>query len=154
MTDIALRPMNEDEFDDWYAASTRGYADDLARAYAISIGDARARVAALSSRLLPDGRATAGHEFLRVLDGDQPVGWLWLGPGDDGALWIYDIVVAPGRRGRGYGAATLVAVEAIARAQGSAAVGLDVFGHNARAKALYEAAGFETVTTEMRKRLR
>jgi ribosomal protein S18 acetylase RimI-like enzyme len=104
--------------------------------------------------MLPEGAATASHQFLRVLDGDEPVGWLWLGPGDDDALWIYDIVIAPDRRDRGFGASTLRAVEEIARSRGLGAVGLNVFGHNPRAKALYEAVGFETVTTQMRKPLR
>lgn len=153
MPEVSLRPMSDAEFDDWFARSKEGYADDLARAYGRLEADARAMADAASARMLPDGRATTGHEFLRVLRGDDPVGWLWLGPGDDGGLWIYDIVMAPDAQGRGFGTATLGAVEAIARARGLGAIALNVFGHNPRARALYEAVGYETVTTEMRKRL-
>jgi ribosomal protein S18 acetylase RimI-like enzyme len=154
MPEVSLRAMTDAEFGDWFAQSERGYADDLVRAYDHTETDARAMAAAVSTRMLPGGRGTDGHDFFRVLDGDAAVGWLWLGPGDDGALWIYDIVIAPAQRGRGVGTATLAAVEALAHARGLGAVALNVFGHNPRAQALYEAAGYETVTTQMRKRLR
>ena len=45
------------------------------------------------------------------------------------------------------------AVEGAARERGARAVALNVFGHNPRAKALYEAVGYATVTTQMRKPL-
>jgi ribosomal protein S18 acetylase RimI-like enzyme len=147
-----MRPMSDAEFDDWFAGSMQGYRDDLALAYELSDEDARAAAETASARMLPGGRATAGQEFFRVLDGDDAVGSLWLGL-DGGTLWIYDIVMAPEHRSRGLGTATLRAVDEIARARGARAVALNVFGHNPRARALYEAAGYETVTTQMRKPL-
>jgi GNAT superfamily N-acetyltransferase len=150
---VMLRPMSDAEFDEWFAASTRGFTADLARAYGRSDSDAHAMANAAAARMLPDGRATAGHEFLRVMAGAAAVGSLWLGPGTDGALWIFDIVIEAGQRGRGYGTATLHAVEDLARSRDLPAVALNVFGHNPRAHALYEAVGYTTVTTEMRKRL-
>ena len=153
MANVSLRPMSDQEFDDWFADSKRAYAGDLARAYRQSNSDTQATVDALSTRMLPVGRHTNGHRFLRVLDGEDPVGWLWLGPGDAGALYIYDIVIAADRRGEGFGTAALLATEEIARSLGFDSVGLSVFGHNPRAKTLYEAVGYQTVTTQMRKPL-
>ena len=40
-----------------------------------------------------------------------------------------------------------------ARAAGARTLGLSVFGFNAAARGLYEAAGYETTSVKMRKRL-
>ena len=55
---------------------------------------------------------------------------------------VHDIAVRPDRRGRGFGKALLLAVEAEARARGACKVTLEVLSGNARAKALYVALGY------------
>jgi GNAT superfamily N-acetyltransferase len=57
-------------------------------------------------------------------------------------LNLHDLAVLPAHRGRGAGAALLAAVEDKARALGCCKVTLEVLEHNARARAVYAAAGF------------
>jgi ribosomal protein S18 acetylase RimI-like enzyme len=57
-------------------------------------------------------------------------------------LNIHDLAVVPAWRGRGVGMALLKAVEAHARATGCCKLTLEVQDDNARARALYERAGF------------
>ncbi len=82
--------------------------------------------------ILSAGRDTPGHRFWTVHD-DQctSVGVLWIAQvtGRADRLFIYDIWIDPERRGQGLGAATLAALEALARAEGvrdrTARIGLE-----------------------------
>ena len=56
-------------------------------------------------------------------------------------------------RRSGYGRAIMVAAEDECRALGVVSVGLNVFGHNRGAQALYEQMGFEVTGIQMSKRL-
>jgi GNAT superfamily N-acetyltransferase len=55
---------------------------------------------------------------------------------------IHDLAVLPAHRGRGVGRALLDAVTRAARARGCCKVTLEVLEHNARARYVYERAGF------------
>jgi ribosomal protein S18 acetylase RimI-like enzyme len=48
----------------------------------------------------------------------------------------------------------MLAGEDFARTHGAESIGLNVFGQNTGARALYEDLGYETVSVQMRKRLR
>ena len=54
-----------------------------------------------------------------------------------------------GRKGRG----AMLAAEAIGQREGWSEIALNVFGPNARARALYESLGYAVVNTNMAKRL-
>jgi GNAT superfamily N-acetyltransferase len=58
------------------------------------------------------------------------------------ALVVDGLVVAPGRRGQGIGAALLAALSEEARRRGHPELRLDVVEENLRARALYEREGF------------
>jgi ribosomal protein S18 acetylase RimI-like enzyme len=58
-------------------------------------------------------------------------------------LNVHDLAVVPAFRGRGVGRALLAAAEARARSRGCAKLTLEVREDNARARALYEAHGFQ-----------
>ncbi len=106
-----------------------------------------------TDRLLPEGRMTSDHSFFRILDQEESVGWLWVGPqaDDAGAMWIYDIEVEESAQGRGIGRQAMLAAEEVARSRGAHEVGLNVFGHNPRAISLYQSLGYSTVAMRMRK---
>ncbi|HVU50217.1 MAG TPA: GNAT family N-acetyltransferase [Polyangia bacterium] len=57
-------------------------------------------------------------------------------------LNIHDLAVVPEHRGRGVGRALLAAAEEAARRRGCVKLTLEVQQHNARARRVYEAAGF------------
>ena len=107
--------------------------------------------------ILADGRATAGHDFRTARnEAGESVGVLWFartdGPGPITAF-IWDIAVHPAFRGRGYGRATLEALEPIARALGCEAIRLHVFGDNDVARNLYLSTGYIETDVSMVKRL-
>jgi ribosomal protein S18 acetylase RimI-like enzyme len=68
-------------------------------------------------------------------------------------MWLYDINVHPEVRGRGYGSGLLRAVEELAARHGADRLGLNVFGSNPTAIALYERGGYTVTTQQMSKRL-
>ncbi len=70
-----------------------------------------------------------------------------------GSLFIWDIVIDPGRRGRGYGRAAMEALEPLARSLGYDTIRLHVFGHNEVARSLYSAVGYTETDVQMAKRI-
>ncbi len=151
----SVRPMTDDEFAKFLARQRAGYAADVARASSIPVEDALARAEEQMAGLLPEGMRTPGHRLLIVLDGGRPIGTLWVGPHPErsGAAYVYDIFIDEAERGRGFGRTAMLAVEELAKADGSAAIGLNVFGFNQGAQRLYASLGYDVVATQMLKRL-
>jgi GNAT superfamily N-acetyltransferase len=117
---------------------------------------ARAQAEQQWEQYFPAGRAREGHRHYRVLDGDDAVGQLWLGPppdGKPGAEWIYYVEVDEAMRGRGYGRSAMLLAEQDARDHGAVEMGLNVFGPNAVARRLYESVGYEATAINMVKQL-
>jgi ribosomal protein S18 acetylase RimI-like enzyme len=67
--------------------------------------------------------------------------------------FIYDIIIFEEYRRRGYGEATMLAVEEKVREQGLNSIALHVFGHNHAAKTLYEKIGYEITDINMMKKV-
>lgn len=81
---------------------------------------------------------------------------VWIGhdtSGDPASWWVWDIVVDPGHRGKGFGRQAMNLAEEYARAHGARTLGLNVFGFNQSARGLYESLGYETTSIKMRKSL-
>jgi ribosomal protein S18 acetylase RimI-like enzyme len=123
-------------------------------------GEAEAlrRAAQAHKRLLPQGPATEGHHFFRVVDrlSGNKVGMAWLyedTDADPATGYIYDLAIDETLRRRGYGEATMKAVEAIALEMGLSSLGLHVFAHNIVARRLYEKLGYTTRSMNMVKLL-
>jgi ribosomal protein S18 acetylase RimI-like enzyme len=74
-------------------------------------------------------------------------------PGTGGGAWIYDIEMSPEHRGRGFGRALLAAAEQEAARRGANSIGLNVFGTNMTARALYESADYGVATMQFKKTL-
>ncbi len=79
--------------------------------------------------------------------------WLGLRNGVGPDWWIYDIEIDPAFRGTGLGRPTLAAAQEFVLAQGGTRLGLNVFGPNAVARHLYEAAGYTVSSIQMFKDL-
>lgn len=154
---VTLESMSPEVWVRWRAATIAGHARDQVRIGAWPADGADARAAAVLAVLLPDGQSTADHQFMSILDEDGViVGALWFAPDrGDGrrALFIWDIIIAEEFRGRGYGRATLAALEPIARTLGYDEIGLHVFGDNEIARDLYRSAGYVETNVSMVKRL-
>jgi ribosomal protein S18 acetylase RimI-like enzyme len=72
-------------------------------------------------------------------------------PGEEG--FIYDLRIFDRFQRRGYGRAALLALELLAKELGVARLRLHVFGHNQRAIALYQQAGYTVTNLIMTKDL-
>lgn len=156
MTMIRLVPMSQDQYESYRELAEEGYAQHIEESGELARDDARRKAADDYARVIPDGLQTPDSYLFRAYDGDDEVGTLWYAfraAADGKRAWIYDIVVDEGLRGRGYGRAILRAGEEFCRANGVTSIGLNVFGHNRVARALYEQEGFFETAVNMRKRL-
>jgi ribosomal protein S18 acetylase RimI-like enzyme len=154
MTAVRLDPMTNDEYAGFYQRNVAGYAATNVEHGLWSEEESMAKALKSIEALLPKGLATEDHFLytVRTTTGSAVVAELWvaLRPKLHGReLYIYDIVVKEPFRGQGYGRATMEAAAAKARELGAASVGLQVFGSNEKARALYQSLGFHDKTHQM-----
>lgn len=150
--------MTSAEFGSWLAQIAEGYAEEQVAAGRWPSQGALERAHEENAQLLPQGLETPRMLVLQGVDADdEPVGHAWVSldhpRGAPDIAFLYDIEVAPSRRGSGFGRALLAAVEEAAREAGAAALELNVFGRNHAAMSLYSSSGYEIVTQQMRKPL-
>jgi ribosomal protein S18 acetylase RimI-like enzyme len=148
--------MDEAAFEAWREASIRDYAAGKVASGNWLALDALERSRRAFAELLPQGRATPGHEIRSMVDdAGVPVGYAWWVPEDrpfGRVAFIYDIAVDPAHRRKGHAQATLAAIADWARERGLVGVQLHVFGDNAGARELYRRSGFvETDVTMLRR---
>ena len=154
---IRLEPMDEATYAEWRGATVAEYAREKVEAGNWPAEGAMARSEADFAALLPDGRATAGHELRSMVSEDgERVGYAWFVPEDrpiGRVAYIYDIAVEPAHRRKGYARQALAEIEAFARSHGLVGVELQVFGDNAGARRLYLEAGYIETNVKMLKRV-
>jgi len=107
---------------------------------------------AVDDRVLRDalyGRSPGAVVYI-ALDGGERLGFIHLVEEDDYYAGpcghIGDVVVSPSAQGRGVGKALMEAAERWARNRGYGMLSLNVFLINTRARAVYEALGYEPET--------
>ncbi|WP_110588969.1 GNAT family N-acetyltransferase [Microbacterium suaedae] len=153
---IELTPVAAERFSTWLERSRDEYVADLVASGETPESALRHATEALA-RAFPEQAPMDGQAVFDLTDdsGDA-VGYLWLGhdnSGDPTSWWVWDVVVEPEHRGKGYGRAAMQLAETYAQAGGARTLGLSVFGFNATARALYDSLGYETTSVKMRKRL-
>lgn len=155
---IELRLMTAEEFEAYRAKSLHHYASEKMKAEGLTQADADRVAAEAFQSLLPNGHRTPDQFLYVVLEkvSHSTVGTLWLGkkgtPPHQKA-YIYDVELSPSHQGKGYGKQTMLLAEAQARALGLKSIGLHVFGHNTRARALYEKLDYRPTNIVMSKDL-
>lgn len=147
---ITLEPMNDGDFNEYIEWSVKNYADEKVKAGSWPEEGSFEHARNEFNRLLPDGKETDGNYLLRIMDGSgKKVGILWLGiipqNREMAGAFIWDIMVYPEYRGKGYGKEAMKALEERARSLGAGRISLHVFGHNSVAVDLYRKSGY-TVT--------
>jgi ribosomal protein S18 acetylase RimI-like enzyme len=154
---IRLEPMDEATYQAWREASIRDYASEKVEAGNWLAAEALERATADFRELLPDGRATVGHELRAMKTPDDvQVGHAWFAFEErpfGRVVFIYDIAVDPAHRRQGHAQAALAGIEAFAREHGCVGVQLHVFGGNEGARALYRRAGYVETNVTMLKRI-
>ncbi|KXK63281.1 hypothetical protein AWW66_04055 [Micromonospora rosaria] len=156
MVTLRLEPMTEEQFRRYRQGAEADYAENVAASGAMALPEAREKARTDYDRLLPDGLGTAGHHLWAAYDGAVEVGMVWLHveeKSDGRHAFGYDFEVRPELRRQGYGRAVIQAAEELCREWGVVSIGLNVFGFNQAARALYEQMGFEVTSVQMRKRL-
>ncbi|WP_329122758.1 GNAT family N-acetyltransferase [Streptomyces sp. NBC_01353] len=153
---VTVRPMTEAEYGDWEATARDAFAQSWIDR-GVAQDQARAKAEASHRELLPQGLATPGTAINLALRDGEVVGQVWtaareLEPGVSGS-YVYDIEVAEGARGHGYGRALMLLAERVAIDAGERLLGLHVFTGNTPAIRLYESLGYRTTRVNSYKRL-
>lgn len=155
---IKLAPMTESEFEVYLEENVRRYAEVNVEAGYWNPSEALEKSRQVHAQLLPDGVATKNQHLFSVFDEDtgEKVGLIWIevkANAPTPSAFIYDFLINEGLRGRGYGKQTLQAAEAWLKSMNIKTVSLHVFGNNKIARTLYEKAGFDVSSLNMKKSL-
>ncbi len=157
VVEVRLVPMNKKEFEATRAAGIKRYAEENVKVGYWSQAEALLRSEVTHAKLLPDGLRTEGHHFYKAVDAETEkcVGHLWLKvePGEDRKGFIYDVFIDEGERGKGYGRAMMLSLEAKAMRMKIDSLALHVFAYNDVARHLYESLGYEVKSLNMMKEL-
>jgi GNAT superfamily N-acetyltransferase len=148
---VSLRPYPADELGALWADAQGRYAGDLVDNGGLTADEARAKAARDTERLrgldpllleIEQEGARIGRVVLGLDAFEKP-----------GAAWLYEIVLDPEVRGRGFGRQALRLVEEEARARGMTRIDLNVFGGNTVARSLYASEGYAESSVQMGKPL-
>jgi ribosomal protein S18 acetylase RimI-like enzyme len=134
------------------------YAMEVAGTYGLAPEAALARVQREIAADLPDGIHTEGHRLLCLVeaagDADTLVGYLWVKPDlANRSVFINDFEILPPYRGQGLGKQAMEVLAGAMRREGFAQIRLRVAADNARARHVYESAGFRVTGINMSKAL-
>jgi ribosomal protein S18 acetylase RimI-like enzyme len=156
--DLRLRPLRDDEFDDYVSRGRASYARDMIDQAGIPEEAARAKAEHDWKNLLPKGLSSPG-QFLFALEDTatgERVGDLWLAERDSDfgkGAFIYSIEIFEAFRGRGFGRQAMLALDGEVRSRGLSRVSLNVFGGNDVARSLYRSVGYTETAVFMSKEL-
>jgi ribosomal protein S18 acetylase RimI-like enzyme len=153
--DIRLRPLHDDEFEEFLAAQhveyARGLVDEAGMSPEAAVEKARADLASL----FPEGVREPDHRIAIVEDvaTGEPAGRVFWAPRRDDRAYVYDLFIEERFCGQGLGRRALELLEADAREAGFRGVDLNVWGGNDVARALYRTAGYDERAVFMSKEL-
>ena len=155
---VKLEPMSEEEFVEWRGSHSKDYADEKVKSGAWSPEEAPRLADEEYTRLLPKGLRTADNFLYTSVDDatGEKVGHIWFTKmtyGGQTFAFVYDLIIFDQFRRKGFGEATMRALEEKVREQGLDSIALHVFGHNHAAKALYEKIGYEITDLNMQKKI-
>jgi RimJ/RimL family protein N-acetyltransferase len=154
---LSLVLMTEAEFAAYLAHAVRDYAEDHIKAGDVLPAEALPRAQKDYDELLPEGLRSKG-QFLFTLTHDAlgAIGMLWFELRERPAAktaYIYDFNIREDLRGKGFGRQALQLLEDKLRGLNVQSIGLNVFGYNHAARALYEKMGYQITGIGMKKQL-
>ena len=156
---IVLSPMPEEQFAAYLESSVIAYAEDNVESGRWPREGALERSRADFRHSLPQGLATPDHHVCEILDEatSRAVGVLWFAVVEKQGIrsaFVYDVMIHPAHRRKGYAKAAFGELEAMVRTMGLTTIGLHVFAHNSGAQALYKSLGYNVTGMNMKKDLR
>ena len=160
---VTLAPLTCEERRSFVAAQIADYAEWLVEPGEAPDQDAARAHARAEIEPEVEAAVQAGEQFWSAHDArGATVGWLWVNLAGEGlppdVAFLYQILVTPDVRRRGFGAAVLAALELALAAAGRRELRLNVWDTNVAGRRLYERAGYEqveqfTAKRQLRKRL-
>ena len=157
MAMIRLTPMPQKDLRQYRDIVVPELAQELSQAHDLAWEDGLAAARASFARLLPGNRVASPDQYLYTIrHARQKVGVLWFGiqrSQGKAEAFVWHIFIYPPYRGQGYGKRAMLALEGKVQELGLGVIRLNVFGHNAIARQLYEQLGYETVSIRMKKYL-
>lgn len=152
---LSLARMDSRRIHRWLEATKAEYIEER-----IAAGETRAEAEANADnsyrQTFPGGVPTPSQRVFEILSDGTAVGYLWIAPRTDAEpehWWVWGIEIDEGSRGKGFGRAAMVLAEEQARSEGAASLGLNVFGGNTVARALYASLDYRETSIQMRKSL-
>ena len=144
---VALRRMNNAEYEAWLAEAIAGYAADKVASGQWSQDDSVELARREHEELLPQGLASARNHLFKILaQSTEAVGNLWFAEATNFGLsvaYVYNVEISEHHRRRGYAYQAFQALEQEIQGLGLHGIALHVFGHNRAARALYAKLGYE-----------
>ncbi|KGP90531.1 GNAT family acetyltransferase [Pontibacillus chungwhensis BH030062] len=154
---VRFIPMKQETFESYYTDSIREYAMEHVKAGNWTESEALINAQEQFETLLPNDLDTNDHDLFTIVNEDRnEVGMIWLHRQhrlEEAHIFIYDIKLHEEEQGKGYGTATMKALEVYAESLEISQIGLHVFAHNKIALGLYKKMGYETTDLVMKKRL-
>ena len=153
MSEVTLTPITESEFAIWLVKSKDTYRDEIVK-NGSTFDEAQKKADDDMGRLLPEGHLTPDQHVFAIKLDEQWLGTLWFGvrgATDNRKAFIYDIVLGPETRGKGYGKKAMLLLEDEVKKLGLKRIGLHVFGHNHVARNLYESLGYGITNLNLEK---
>lgn len=151
--------MDDEDFEPYLKEAIENYAREKVTAGTWEREGAQEKAKEAFARLLPGGLHTKDQHLFKIIDEktQKKVGIIWIGvnlPSEDiRGAFVWDFLVYPEFRGKGYGKGTMTALDEKARELGERRITLHVFGHNSAAIDLYGKAGYVTTDLIMTKEL-
>jgi len=148
---ISLKPMKAEEFSDYKSYFVVDYAHEIMSNYGYSAEKSHAIAAKELVEDLPQTIDTPDNVLLCIeKTGADTIGYLWYKLLDAGeSVFILDFMLFEDFRGKGFGKATLIALEEKLSQSGVEQIKLRVAFDNHRAKGLYERLGFSVTGYNM-----
>jgi ribosomal protein S18 acetylase RimI-like enzyme len=149
---VEVLPATAAEAAELLASARSTYASGLRSQRGFAADDADRKAAVDVAALLPDGKDTDGHVLLVARVRGRYVGGIWVavqGPDWPGMAWIYHVWVEPSARGRRLSRRLIESAADAVRRRGAHSLGLNVFGDNTPAIAVYDALGFRVTAQQM-----
>jgi ribosomal protein S18 acetylase RimI-like enzyme len=152
---VTLVKMTDAELAEYLETSIQSLADELERANSWSPKQSMAASLQSFNALLPDRVVESPNQFLwTIFANGKTVGSLWFGIRGENEAVVWDILIHPSYRNRGYGKQAMIAMEQELRKLNVSSITLNVFAHNSTAFQMYVKLGYAPVMTRMSKMLR
>ena len=146
---LELKPMNQDQYNNYITYSKNNYAQEITKSRGISIEEAMQITNKEYDTLLPDGLQSK-NQYLYTIENNENenIGIMWFSSQSnhgDNELFLCDVEVNKEYRGKGYGRESMDLLESKVKEFNMHTISLHVFLHNKIAYSLYNKIGYKEV---------